>query len=152
MQDLTQAVPMRERVERLEAILEQAPQGGWRAQFHFAPGIVLREMIIDADTYATGAVHKTEHLAIIAGHCLLTTDEVAQEFCGYHTVRSQPGAKRAIYAITTTVVTTIHPNPDNETDPAVLAERFTESKADELLGGPANRQALANAARTEVLQ
>lgn len=142
---------MRERVERLEAILERAPQADCPVQHHFAPGIFLREMVVPAGVIATGAVHKTEHLTIVAGHCLLTTDDGTQEFCGFHTIHSKPGAKRAIYAISTTVVTTIHPNPDEEASIDALAQRLTESKACELLGGTGNRQALANG-QSEVLQ
>lgn len=136
------AVPMRERVERLEHILESAPQVECPLQHTFAPGVYIREMLVPAGTIATGAVHKTKHTTIVVGHCLLTTDEGVQEFSGYRSFVSKPGAKRAIYAIEDTIVTTIHPT--DETDLDKLCELLTESKADELLGGANNRQLLAN--------
>lgn len=140
--------PMRERVERLEAILEHSPQVECPLQHRFAPGVYLREMLVPAGTVATGAVHKTEHATIVVGHCILTTDEGPKEFIGYKSFVSKPGAKRAIYAIQDTIVTTVHPT--DETDLDKLCELLTESKADELLGGPANRQLLAQG-KTEVL-
>lgn len=136
---------MRAKVERLEAILEQYPQADCPVKHHFAPGVYAREMTIPAGVIATGAVHRTEHLSILVGHCLLTTDEGVREFRGHHTFVSKPGAKRAITAIETTVMTTIHPT--DETDLDRLCEQLTESTASQLLGGPDNRQRLAQARR-----
>lgn len=139
---------MRERVERLESILQQAPQVECPVRHHFAPGVYAREMTIPAGTVATGAVHKTEHLSIVVGHCLLTTDAGPMEVCGHHTFVSKPGAKRALQAITTTVMTTIHPT--TTTDLEALVEELTESRAAELLGGAENKQALAQQRKGEI--
>lgn len=133
---------MRQRVERLEATLEGLPQVECPVRHHFAPGVYMREMTVPAGTIATGAVHKTEHLTTVCGRCLLTTDDGPQEFAGYTTFLSKPGAKRAIHAIEDTIVTTVHPT--TETDLDKLCELLTESKSSELLGGPDNRQLLAN--------
>jgi hypothetical protein len=112
--------------------------------------VYAREMTIPAGVIATGAVHKTEHLSIISiGHCVLTTDDGTKEIHGPCTFVSKPGAKRAIVAITETVMTTIHPT--EETDLDKLCELLTESTSAQLLGGPQNRQMLANKER-EVLQ
>jgi hypothetical protein len=97
-------------------------------------------MTIPAGVNATGAVHKTEHLSIVVGHCLLTTDDGAKEISGHHTFVSKPGAKRALTAITDTVMTTIHPT--DETDLEKLCVRLTESTSAQLLGGSENRQLL----------
>lgn len=140
--EVVERVDMRARVERLEAILEGQPQVECPVRHHFAPGVYMREMTVPAGVIATGAVHKTEHLTIVAGHCLLTTDDGPREFVGYTTFLSKPGAKRAIQAIEETIVTTVHPT--EETDLDKLCELLTESKSCELLGGPQNRQMLAN--------
>lgn len=139
---------MRQKVERLEQILEGVPQVECPTFHHFAPGVYTREMNVPAGITATGAVHKTEHLTIIVGHCWLTTDDGAQEFIGCHTIKSKPGAKRAIHAIADTKVYNIHPT--EETDLDKLCELLTESKSDELLGGPRNRQLLAQQKHKEV--
>lgn len=132
---------MRHKVERLEAALSVFPQVECPTRHHFAPGVYIREMTVPAGVTATGAVHKTEHLTILCGHCHLTTDEGVKEFVGFHTIHSKPGAKRAIHAITETKVSTVHPT--DETDLDKLCELLTESKSDELLGGANNRQLLA---------
>ena len=147
MHELQTAPDMRARVERLESILEQAPQVECPLRHYFAPGVYLREMTIPAGTIATGAVHKTEHLSILsAGHCLLTTDDGVQELKAPHTGLSKAGAKRAIVAITDCVLTTVHPT--DETDLEKLVGLLTESTQAELLGGEKNRQLLANSPET----
>ena len=135
---------MRERVQRLETALECVPQVECPVRHHFAPGVYVREMTVPAGTIATGAVHKTEHLTIVVGHCWLTTDEGVKELVGWNVVKSAPGIKRAITTVTDTKVTTIHAT--DETDMDKLVELLTESKASELLGGPDNRQCLAHEA------
>ena len=141
MTEVAEHRDMRARVERLEALLEKLPQVDCPVRHHFAPGVYMREMTVPAGVRAVGAVHKTEHLTIVAGHCLLTTDDRVREFDGYDTFLSRPGAKRAIVAIEKTIVTTVHVT--NETDLETLCEQLTESTSAELLGGSRNRQLLA---------
>ena len=142
MTDVADAHSMREKVCRLERVLEKSPQVECPVRHHFAPGVYMREMTVPAGVIATGAVHKTEHLTIVCGHCHLTTDEGTREFCGYEVFLSKPGAKRAIYAIEETKVTTVHVTEDRDLDKLCLL--LTESKPTELLGGSENRQLLAN--------
>lgn len=139
--EITGHKDMRARVEHLEAALEKVPQVECGLRNHFAPGIYMREMTVPAGVIATGAVHKTEHMTIVFGHCHLTTDDGVQELKGYHVVKSRAGAKRAIAAIEETIVTTIHPT--TETDLDKLCEELTETTSAELIGGPMNRQLLA---------
>lgn len=143
------SVPMADRVARLLAIGEQLPQVEAPQFDHFGPGVYVRELQVPAGTFAVGAVHRTEHLAIVIGHCWLTTDEGVREFWGVHVVKSKAGAQRAIAAITECRVFTIHPT--DETDPEKLVELLTHSKASELAGGAENRQLLASG-RAGVLQ
>jgi hypothetical protein len=140
MSDLTDVTDIRQRVERLQGVIEQAPQVECRLKHYFAPGVYVREMTVPAGVVATGAVHKTEHMTIVVGHCLLTTDDGARELRGHQTLVSKPGIKRAIVAIEETIVTTIHPTTTTDLD--ALVEELTESTAAELLGGKDNRQLL----------
>jgi hypothetical protein len=75
MSEVAQAKTMRERVERLEAVLTHVEPGEYQLRHRFAPGVYMREMLIPANQIATGAVHKTKHLTIVVGHCYLTDDE-----------------------------------------------------------------------------
>jgi hypothetical protein len=141
----------RERVERLERILENAPQAECPVRHHFAPGMYAREMTIPAGVILTSAVHKTEHLCTVsAGRILVFMEGGAVEIVAPYTFVSKPGAKRAGYALETTVWTTYHPTTTTDLDK--LAEELTESTSAELLGGDQNRQLLLQRLAQEKLQ
>lgn len=146
-----QAHTQRESAQRIEDYLSQFPQAHCPTFEHFGPGVYVRQMIVPAETVATGAIHKTEHLTIVAGHCWLTTDEGSREFIGVDVVRSQPGIKRVIVAIETTVVITVHQNPDDERDLDKIIARLTDTPAAQLLGGSDNQQARIQRAKQEAL-
>lgn len=130
---------MRRRVFKLEETVEQLPQVDCPVKHHFAPGVYLREMTIPTGVVLTGAVHKTCHLSMLSkGHIYLVGDTETIELKAPATVVSQPGTKRAIYAVEEAVWTTIHATDTTDVD--ALVEELTESKADELLGGLHNKQ------------
>ena len=134
---------VREKVERLERTIEAMPQVACPVRHYFVPGMYAREMTIPAGVVLTGAVHKTEHLSTIsAGRIMVQTDDGALEIKAPCTFVSKPGAKRAGYALETTVWTTYHATETTDLD--ALVEELTESTAAELLGGPMNKQLLAS--------
>lgn len=133
---------LRRKVLRAEELLNELPQTDCPVTHHFAPDVYVREMFIPANVLLTGAVHKTCHLSmLLKGKVRVITDTGMVELTAPATVLSQPGAKRAIYAIEDAVWSTIHAT--NETDVDKLVEELTESTADELLGGNANKQIVA---------
>jgi len=136
---------MRNKVNQLEQMVEQLPQIECPVRNIFAPNIYAREMTIPAGVVLTGAVHKTCHLSILSkGQVRVVSDEGVIELAAPATLISQPGAKRAIFAISEAVWTTIHAT--TETDVDKLVAELTESTADELLGGAKNKQLLTVAA------
>lgn len=136
-------VPERGRVVRLEKALESMPQAECPVWHYFAPGLYARKMLIPKGVVLTGAVHKTEHLCIISGDIEVTADDGVKRITDVHAViSSKPGTKRAGYAHEDTYWTTIHAT--NESDLDKLVEELTESTNQELLGGPANKQLIAN--------
>lgn len=140
---VTFGISERERVERLEAELNKLPQVECPVWHHFAPGLYARKMLIRKGTVLTGAVHKTEHLCIVSGDIEVTTDDGVKRIQDAHAIlASKPGAKRAGYAHEDTYWTTVHAT--NETDLDKLVEELTESTNQELLGGPSNKQSIAN--------
>lgn len=133
----------REHVFSLEKEIEKLPQVDCPVWHHFAPGLYARKMLIPAGVVLTGAVHKTEHLCIITGDITVTTDDGVHRITDAHAIiSSKPGAKRAGYAHCDTYWTTVHAT--EETDLDRLVEELTESKSSELLGGPDNKQVIAN--------
>lgn len=92
---------------------------------HFAPGLYAREMFIPAGTVLTGAVHKSEHLAIFVGDITVWSEGVMVRLTGHHTFVSKPGAKRVGYAHADTWCTGFFPT--EETDIALLEKALVES-------------------------
>lgn len=136
-------VPERVRVERLEDVLAKFPQADCPVWHHFAPGLYARRMLIRKGTVLTGAVHKTEHLCIVSGDIEVTTDEGVKRITDTQAIlTSKPGAKRAGYAYEDTIWTTVHATDETNLDK--LVEELTESTNQELLGGPENKQLIAN--------
>lgn len=84
---------------------------------HFADGMYGREIFIPAGTFATGGIHKTEHLNVLSsGELYVLTEDGIKHMKAPATFVSRAGMKRIGYAITDVVWTTFHPNPANETD------------------------------------
>ena len=136
---------MRNKVNQLEQMVEQLPQVDCPVRNIFAPNIYAREMTIPTGVVLTGAVHKTCHLSILSkGQVRVVSDEGVIELTAPATLISQPGAKRAIFALSEAVSTTIHAT--TETDLDKLVTELTESTAAELLGGVKNKQLLTVAA------
>ena len=140
---------MRNKVNQLEEMVAQLPQVDCPVRNIFAPNVYAREMTIPTGVVLTGAVHKTCHLSILSkGQVRVVSDEGVIELTAPATLISQPGAKRAIFAISEAVWTTIHAT--TETDLDKLVEELTESTADELLGGVKNKQLLTVAANKQL--
>lgn len=133
---------LRARIVDLETLLMAGPQAECPVRNLFSPGEFRREMTIPAGVVLTGAVHKTRHLNIIsAGRIIVWTEQGMREIVAPCEFWSEPNTKRAGYALETTVWTTVHDNPDDETSMEVLVERLTTSKYSELLE---NRSALTH--------
>ena len=79
-------------------------------QHVFAPGAYARTMRIPAGTVIVGKIHKHAHLNILSQGtvCVMTETEGDRELTGPLTMVSPPGTKRAVYAVTDAVWTTIH--------------------------------------------
>lgn len=89
-------------------------------------------MRIPAGTVATGKVHKTLHLNILSqGDVSVLTEDGMKRIQAPCTIVSPPGTKRAVYAHTDVVWTTIHGT--HETDLEKLEADLIETVA---IGGP----------------
>ena len=115
---------VRQRIERLEQFILQAPQVDLQTRNYFAAGLYAREITIPAGTVLTGAVHKHEHMNICHGDITVWTDEGMRRITGHATLTSKPGMKRAGFAHADTVWTTIHAT--DETDIEKLEDMLVE--------------------------
>lgn len=98
-----------------------------------APGIYAREIHLPAGTVVVGKIHRHRHFNIISKGKItcytefgLETHEAPASFI------SEPGTKRVVYTAEDAIWTTIHPNPDDETDIPTLEERYTAMEYAEL--------------------
>lgn len=139
------APTMRQKVERLEADMLQAPQVDCPVDHFTAPGEIARRMKIPAGVTVVGAIHKVEHLIIIArGSLRIVTDDGTRDVKAGDVFTCKPGMKNAVTALEDSVWVNVFAT--DITDPDELVEAMTESKAAEMLGRAGNKQLAANRA------
>jgi hypothetical protein len=92
---------------------------------HFSDGIYARQWNQMAGSLVVSKIHAKENfLVLLDGECFIATGDVTSHFCAPHIVKTMPGTKRAVYAITDITMITFHPNPDNERDMNKLEARY----------------------------
>ena len=131
---------MRSAIFRMEDVVTSIPgngveESGIRHVHHFAPGVYAKEMIVPADVFITGKVHKTEHISIFLSGKMIVADGSggSVEIEAPMIEIGQPGIKRAGYTLEEVRWLTVHPT--DETDIDTLDEIF-------LTNDPAEAQAI----------
>lgn len=101
---------MRQKVESLQQELSKLPQYEPETKHYFHGGMYCREVFRHAGVLVVGAVHKKEHFYLIVSGTVAITDGEGnvQEVTGPHLFSSNPGTKRAVYALTDAVCMTFH--------------------------------------------
>ena len=91
---------------------------------HFSDGIYCREIFIPKGMVLVGKIHKHRHPNfLIKGKVMVITEQKGEEIIeGPCFMMSEGGTKRALYAVTDLVWTTIHHNPTNTEDLNVLED------------------------------
>ena len=103
------SVPLRERVEALQAEVSKLPQYEPKTTHMFHAGMYCREVWRQAGVLIIGKVHKKEHFyLIVSGTVSITTDDGVQSITGPKLLCSKPGTKRAVYAETDALCMTFH--------------------------------------------
>ncbi|HEY0955841.1 MAG TPA: hypothetical protein VGE36_13835 [Roseateles sp.] len=117
-----QTMEMLELIERDMARYEQAVIP---VEHILLPGLYARKITIPADCRLIGKVQVSPHLNfVLEGDITFMVDGVVQRV-GAGWEGSIPGCTKKIgYTHKRTVWMTVHPNPDNETDVAVLERRI----------------------------
>jgi hypothetical protein len=107
--------------------IKQLPQRACPVTHYFAPGIYVRQMLIQAGTVAIGHCHTTRHLcSLIMGRMMFFPEKHEyQIYNAPHTFLSAPGHKR-VYALTDSLVQNIFPNPNNINDLDKLENLFVD--------------------------
>lgn len=119
-----------------EAILEGGRLAPLIEDHAFLPGLYIRRVVNVAGSLTITMKHKVKHtFQVLRGHIRVRDLSVgeAHDLFGGDCGVTPPGTQRVIYAVEETEFVTMHQNPDNETNLAILEERFIERQ--ELEGG-----------------
>jgi len=114
------------KIYKLEKEILKYPQTECPLFHNFCKGLYARSIVIPAGTVLTGAIHKDEGFFIVrSGSILLTTDEGTKKAdAGFMSI-TKAGTKRAGYALTDTLVTTFHANPEELREPDEIWDYYT---------------------------
>lgn len=110
-------------IAHLQALIQETPGSGTDGvcpvTHHYAPGLYARELFIPAGVVIVGKTHRHAHLNIISkGRIRVVSEFGAREVIAPCSFISEPGIKRAGYALEDTVWTTLHPT--DKTDLAAI--------------------------------
>jgi hypothetical protein len=120
-QTLPDVVRLEERdrkVDALEAGIRELPPVELEVVHHFSKAVYARELHIPAGTVLTGKVHKYENLNILSKGemSVFMEDGSVLRVQAPYTVVSPPGTRRAAFAHTDCVWTTIHGTEEKDVD------------------------------------
>lgn len=117
-QEASKQTGARKQLFDLQSTVCDLPEVDCPLQHVFAPGAYARTIFIPAGTVIVGKIHKHQHLNILSkGEVTVFTEGGGkEELSGPLTMVSPPGTKRAVYAHTDTVWTTIHLTEETDLD------------------------------------
>ena len=99
---------MRSQIFALEAEMKKLPQIDIPVKHYFSDGLYAREITVPAGAIIVGVIHKYPQINILSkGIICVSLEDGVKEVHASHTVVSQPGVKRAAFAVTECVWTTI---------------------------------------------
>ena len=100
---------------------------------HFAPGIYGRQMDIPAGAVIVGKIHKHAHINVITKGTIKVVTEFGNDvYIAPKIWVSEPGTKRAVYALEDTQWLTIHANETNSQDLSELERQVIAPCFDDL--------------------
>lgn len=107
---------VRQKLYALQGAVGDLPEVDCPLHHVFAPGAYARTIYIPKGTVVVGKIHKHQHLNVLSKGAVSVLTEAGgvERYVGPLTMVSSPGTKRAVYAETDVVWTTIHLT--NETD------------------------------------
>lgn len=105
-------------VERLQAAVSLLPQYEPETLHHFADGMYLRWVFRKAGTVVIGKVHKKQHFyLLVQGEIEIAGGEDGpKRMVAPSLIVSEPGTKRAVFAVTDAVCVTVHRSDKTDLD------------------------------------
>jgi hypothetical protein len=113
----SKVVELEERISSLDEKFKIKP-ADCPLKHMFSDGMYVREVTVPEGTLVIGKIHKHEHPAfLLKGEALVVTEyDGIKEMKGPCSFISLAGVKRAVYAKTELIWTTVHLNPENIRD------------------------------------
>lgn len=112
-------------IESIEAKMLDWPQVECPLTHYFPPGVYLREIFMPAGSIIIGHEHKTRHVnLVLTGKALVMVNGHPFMLEAPNCFESEPGVRKVLFILEDMRFTTVHANPDNETDLDKLAERL----------------------------
>ena len=101
---------MRQPVEKIQAAISQMEQYEPETNHYFHGGMYCREVKRCEGALIVGKVHKKEHFYVVASGTVAVSQEgePAKKITGPAVIKSSPGTKRAVLALTDAVCMTFH--------------------------------------------
>jgi hypothetical protein len=129
MTDFSDLAPI-EKVQTLEYLIKEQPQIDIPVEHYFAGGVYARQMTAPANSFFTGKIHKTQHLAmLVSGTMIISDGNTHNTYTGPVMFVSNPGDKRAGVALTDCIFTTFHSieeKPIEELEKELVADSIEE--------------------------
>jgi len=124
------------KIVSLQTEMEKLEQADIPVKHYFADGFYAREMRMPKNCTVVGKIHKSEHICIISKGCVdVVSKEKTEKLTAPYTYISKPGAKRAIYAHSETVWTTVHMSEETDVEKLedeLIAESFQQLETKEV--------------------
>lgn len=110
-------------IESLESKLLKLPQVKYTLRTFHAPGVYLREIAMPRGALIVGHEHLTEHFNIVAkGAALVVIGGRVERMEAPYAVVSGAGVRKVLLILEDMVWYTVHANPTNERNEAVLEQ------------------------------
>jgi quercetin dioxygenase-like cupin family protein len=118
LNDLSNLIPSREQIERLQAEMVQMPQVDLQTEHYFSEaGMYCRKVFRPAGTLIVGKVHKHHHLFLCAmGEIIAWTENGMKRLKAGDVIESKPGTKRVTLAVTDAIGVTVHRTDKTDLD------------------------------------
>ncbi len=115
-------LPIRDAIRALEQEILQCVPAEMPVEHFFAKGLYARALSIPKHCVLTGAIHKHEHINILAkGEITVVTEDGPRRMKAPQVIVSRPGTKRAGFAHEDCVWITVHACDETEVDKAEAA-------------------------------
>ncbi|MCP4910023.1 MAG: SET domain-containing protein-lysine N-methyltransferase [Bacteroidetes bacterium] len=136
------ALPVNDRVRKLEKYLATLDQVDVTVEHEFIDGLYKRTMRVPAGTVLTGAIHKVKHMDVMTkGSMIVVTENGTKEINAPFTMTTQTGVKKCGIAVSDVEWCTFHAAPYNTIE-EMEAHIHSENDADLFIEGEVDDYAM----------